>query len=79
MSKSGEILYAIAKAINGPHYAGMPGDPIDLDEARDRRWAGLSVQQKRDMLQKARAALAQAESRGTRAVALQRPLAGAEP
>lgn len=79
MSKFGEIIYAVAKAINGPHYAMQPGDPIDLDEARNRRWLALSVQQKREMLQKARAAFAQIEANTTRAIPLEKPTVERKP
>lgn len=70
MSKGGQFIYAIAKAINGPHYAeGLE----DLDRERNRRWNETPIQQKRDLLQKARAAQAQMEANTTRAVALHKP------
>ena len=70
MSNRGEFIYAVAKAINGPHY----DDGINnLDAQRNERWAAASVEHKRRLLQQARAAIAQIESGGKRAVALEKP------
>lgn len=72
MSNASNLLYAVAKAMNGPHYADQCADGLDAE--RDRRWLDLSVQDKRALLQKARVAIAQYVSGGARAVALTRPL-----
>ena len=70
MSKFSEMVYAIAKAINGPHYEDIPGD---LEKRRTEHWLATTVQEKRMLLQRARAAAAQMESGRTKAIPLERP------
>jgi hypothetical protein len=71
MSRASELMYAVAKAINGPHYE-EPGQ--DLNHERDIEWAALSVQDKRRALQRARMAIEQYKSGSTVAIGLRRPI-----
>jgi hypothetical protein len=70
MSKASKLMYAVAKAINGPQYA----ETYDLNGERDQAWNAIDVRTKRERLQQARAAIAQFESGVTDAIGLTRPV-----
>lgn len=68
----GYFLYAVARALNGPHYLDELTGTKNMQQARVEKWNATDVGTKRKMLQLARMAIAQVES-GIAPACLERP------
>lgn len=58
-AKDGDLVLAMAQAIEGPHYEPVPGSAYTLEQLRQTRWENLRRIEQDRRLQEARSALAE--------------------